>query len=235
MRLLILLLLLPLSVISQELPDSTIASKLGVKKLIVLQKSKGNPLDTVAIFKLDGEWKDENSVDSSESRKVIISSDSNGRSVFIKDENTDRKCKSDSVGVLHRYDREGKLTHWVYYTCDSKKIYRDYYYYNGNGKLAFILSPVKDGVAGFREEYIYDESDRLVYINIWYAANPISPDRIKGDYRHSRTTYYYDKNGLIKESVLEDPENITGDNYSEENEDGDPLPNVKFTYIYIYN
>jgi YD repeat-containing protein len=234
MRSLIFFLLLPLSIFCQELPDSSIASKLGIKKLIILQQSRKSPVDTFGVFILDGTWKNQNeAIDTSaHADSTVIISDSNGRTTFTWDKRYtgERKCTHDSVGILMKYDQEGKLIQYVYYTCMLGKIYLNYYY-DEQGKLLLVITPSDDIGPGTRDEYKYDKQGRLISITSWMTENPMSAHRVKEDILETEIIFSYDKNGLIKETQLDDPEN---DLYNIKADYEDLLPKMKFTYIYIY-
>lgn len=60
MRLLLFLILFPVFLFAQELPDSAIAAKLGVKKLVIFRLENGQPNDTHAVYVFDRGWKDRN-------------------------------------------------------------------------------------------------------------------------------------------------------------------------------
>src|ERR1041385_4940029 len=123
MRFILLFLFFPLITFSQELPDSSVASRMKVKKLIILKCNSGFPPDTENVYLLNRTWKDESGnpvvkdfirKDTLE-RKIVR--DDKGRIIFTSPVKSDRPCFFDTCGGQYfHYDNENRIIGGDYYS-----------------------------------------------------------------------------------------------------------------------
>lgn len=210
MRRLISLLLFPISLFSQELPDSTIAAGLGVKKLIILVCYDSIPCDTHDVFVLEGSWKNANGIPPMEdqirdtSRHKIVY-DQRGRIIFSGPKKDKLKhCWVDSAYCrTYRYDNKNRLIAETNYTCEKGKN-EIFYQYDKNGKMILKTWYPRPDIPVTREEYSYNKEGKLDSVVAWWAMRPENPVRDSSDTKSYRIIYMYE-NGLINGAIADDP------------------------------
>jgi hypothetical protein len=247
MRFFLLLLFFPFIGFSQELPDSSVASRMKVKKLIILKCNNGLPVDTENVLVFDGKWKYENGLpffksseisslyDADTSRQKVVR-DEKGRIVFITAKNPKGHCYFDSVGYSYCYDNKNRIIETAYHSCE-KGVNRCHYYYDKDGKLILKICDRWGDILVNREEFTYSKSGNLDSIVSWYASNPQNSKRDSTDDFVASIKYSYDKNGLITEAIANDPMRhcyATSDWGKPEFFENKLPATVVFRYIYVY-
>jgi hypothetical protein len=210
MRTLILLLLFPLSLFSQELPDSILAKHKNVKKLIILVCYDSIPCDTQDVFVLDGTWKNANGNPPIEdqmrdtSRHKIVY-DERGRMIFSGPKKGKPKhCWVDSAYChTYKYNDKNQLVAAQGYSCE-KGVTKTYYQYDNTGKLILITWEPRGDILVTREEYSYNKEGKLDSVISWWAVDPENPVRDSRDTKSSSIVYQYE-NGLITGAIADDP------------------------------
>jgi hypothetical protein len=242
MRFWLLPLFFPLFTFSQDLPDSSLAKQLHIKKLIILKCTDGMPCDTENVYVLDGIWKNKNGVPLNDSYVISdtswqkVARDEKGRIIFYGPKNKPKYCPVDSaLSHSFRYDNKNRLIEESVFSCD-KGVHRYCYAYTPNGllKSKSCQSCVIDFVS--REDYYYTPTGQLDSVVSWMAIHPEQNERDSSDSKVATIKYIYDKNGLITEAITYDSSRAI---YSITDWKGPDEPieypaHLRFRYIYIY-
>ncbi len=250
MRNLILALLFPFTLAAQSLPDSAVAARLGVKKLVILRCEEGQPADTEMVYRFNPNgrfrqiWEP---VDAGvqcypsipDNMKIVVKNDS-GQVIFSGNKYVkyyDRtKSRIDTNGRYYFYDSRGLVTREYNWNSWSGVIDTTRYTYDDADRLLIVTIINRVPVAITKWQRQYDTLGRLISETMWWAWFPqedgeIPPDP---DTRTSKIVYSYDANGLITEAFATDP---THNSYCLRDPEQDPRPvvdNVTFKYVYIY-
>ncbi len=245
MRKLYLLLLFPFTLAAQSLPDSDVARKQGVKKLVILRCEEGQPADTQSIYAFDNGWKTPDGLislreafGSMDSAYADIVRDEKGRVVFSHPKFlNNRHCSNDTVGVLYRYDEKDRIIYRKSFSCEKGDKHWFFQYDDAGRKVVEYNDPPSPVVLVTREENVYNADGQLQETISWWALHPASGTRDSTDMLTYRLQYTYDANGLISEVKAFDPLHTQ---YcpmawtSPTEEPRTPSDTVVFRYVYVY-
>lgn len=241
MRISLLLLLFPFTLAAQQLPDSAITAKLGVKKLVILRCEEGFPADTESVYVFDNGWKNSHGITAGfapvhiDSLRNVVR-DEKGRIVFSGPKKLARKCYNDTVGEAYRYDEHDRVIYRKIFSCEKGDAHW-YYRYDASGHvIVSYCNPPLPFVPVTREESVYNADGQLLQVWSWWTSHPLDgPDST--DQLVYRVEYSYDKNGLISELKAFDPLHMeyipvvwTGPT----EEPRTPASTVVFRYLYTY-
>ncbi|CAN5185133.1 hypothetical protein BH09BAC5_BH09BAC5_22320 [soil metagenome] len=233
----VLLLFTPFAVFSQLLPDSSIASGLGIKKLLILRYENNFLTDTERICILDHNWKEKDGIKlyvwpPENDSLAVRNNEKYGYVEFLNMKSPKRICYFDTVGFLWKYDFDGRLLEFISYSCEKGNIPFNYHY-DTIGKLLSITCPPYGDITYSREDYSYDDSGRLISVVTWWTNDPLNPVRSKDDIIVNSISYSYNKNGLITDAFPFDPNNYMFWGFSPF-EEKDSSVKVSFKYVYKY-
>jgi hypothetical protein len=245
MRISLLLLLFPFTLASQQLPDSAVAAKLGVKKLVVLRCEEGFPADTESVYVFDNGWKRPDGLTSlyetfgnTDTAYADIVRDEKGRIVFSRPKYLSKRyCYNDTVGVLYRYDEKGRIIYSKSFSCEKGDKHWFYQYDAAGRKIVKYNDPPSPIVLVTREENVYNADGQLLETISWWALHPASATRDSTDMLTYRLQYTYDANGLISEVKAFDPLHTQYCPMAWTSPTGEPRTpsdTVVFRYVYIY-
>ena len=215
MRLLLFLILFPVFLFAQELPDSAIAAKLGVKKLVISRCENDSIIDIVGSYIFNNGWENEMCVFAIN----IKNEKSDSNAIFIQDESghviwdAQKKHRSvngmdivDTIGYHRKYNFIGQLTEIRMINTHGNGTVFNYLYYDSIGNLKLkIASSSTIEIAVNRTEYLYNREGKLHSILEWKAVEPEEYNRMREDIIVSRIEYRYDLNGLILQMNAYDP------------------------------
>lgn len=238
----LLMLIFPFGLFSQELPDSAIVAKLKVKKIILLRCEEGQPVDTESVYFLPRDPYREFDF----SDRIILCPDS--MRVLIKDEKGRTRfsgCKidyinrskpvRDTIGIS--YDEYGRKIRVKHYSTLYEYVFSVYYKYDAAGRILLVTTDAHPDRAFMRTEYVYNKAGQLLSKTEWWTMQPGQEQRDSTDYIHSKIEYGYDKNGLITEAKAYDPFHASYCPFAWTKPDEEPRvtdENVIFRYVYIY-
>jgi hypothetical protein len=250
MRNLVLALLFPFTLTAQvELPDSSAAARLGVKKLLVLRVEEGQPVDTELVYrfdpycKTDHGWRREGSATFKlqpvpDSMKIVVKN-AKGQVTFEGRKVVWRKPAGqggiDTIGTFYFYNAAGRLEREEHWRSPAGTEYTSTYTYDAGGHLSVktIIPTHPMGIT--KTEIRYNAAGQVVSETMWWSYFPrndeLPPDP---DTRTSKIVYTYDANGLITEAHATDP---THSWHCMRDTTEDPRPvvdKVTFKYVYIY-
>lgn len=220
MKRFLLLFFLPLGIAAQNLPDSSAAARMNVKKLVILRCDEGYPPDTADVFLFDKGWKNKqgkifpprSAFERPQSAKTNTpyyvngnkQFDAAGRLIFCGFAGRQKNCFNDSLRNAYFYDEKGRLISTKFYSCE-KGNRREFYFYDSLSRVClWTCDPLPD-VEMTREEYSYYPNGQLHLVNSWWTDEPLNPIRKSSDIFNMRLEYFYDENGLITEVKIDDP------------------------------
>ncbi len=235
MRNLVFALLFPFALAAQSLPDSAIAAKLGVKKLVVLIECDTLPVDTAAVLFFDkGQWKTADGISASEpERKARGVYNAKGQLIFAGSVPPPKHCTNDTVGWSYAYDAAGRVVRKKSFSCEKGDATWFYTYDSFGRPVLEVNDPPLPYVGVTRTEYVYDNAGRLHSVTGWWTGKPYNAARDSTERASFRIEYTYDRRGLPVSLMVDDPFHNFDDNpgWFGPGWIGPPPP---FIYRYVY-